>query len=178
MERMRNEFQWNLIVDRIMGIWDSAMSDVSIQELYAKDNIVLIRSVREEVTYGLLELLSNNDYAGNLHLIGRRGDEKYVSEYPGMKIDLFSVDDCEMYSVENTKAHIDRMQADAVCFLYQSKISSNHDNLLRIVECVAFQGYAVSKDLQVVKFDAAKLHSYFRGKAVYDALCEYFYDTK
>ena len=178
MGRISNEFGWNLIVDRIVGAWNDMMSDTDIRELLAKENLVLIRSAKENVTHSLLELLSCSGYAGNLHLIGRQGDEKYISEYSGMNIDLFVVDDSETYSVDNTKAYIDKIQADAVCFLFKSEVSSNHDNLLRIVHYVNSQGYAVSKDVQVVKFDMVKLYSYICGKTAYDALCDWFYETK
>lgn len=178
MGRMSNEFGWNLIVDRVTGIWNDVVSDTDVQELQTKENLVLIRSAKENVTHSLLEQLSSSGYAGNLHLIGRQGDEKYIKEYSGMNIALFTVDDSEAYSVENTKAYLDRIQADAVCFLCQFKVSSYHDNLLQIVQYVNRQGYAVSRDVQVIKFDLVKLHNYFRGKAVYDALCDWFYDTK
>lgn len=178
MGKMSNEFGWNLIVDRVVGNWDDVMSDTDIQELLAKKELVLIRSAKENVMYGLLEQLSSNGYAGNLHVIGRYGDEKYISEYSGMNIDLFIVDDSEVYSVENTKAYLDKIQADAICFLFRLKVSTNHNNLIRIMRYITCQGYAVSKDIQVVKFDMTKLHNYFRGKEIYDALCDWFYDTK
>ena len=178
MGRMSNEFGWNLIVDRVTGIWDEVMSDTDIQELLTEKELVLIRSAKENVLYGLLEQLNSNGYAGNLHVIGRHGDEKYISEYHGLNIDLFTVDDSELYSVDNTKAYIDGIQADAVCFLYHLGIKSNHENLLQILNYANYQGYAVSRDIQVVKFDMVKLHNYFRGKVIYDALCDWFYDTK
>ncbi len=178
MGRMSNEFGWNLIVDRVTGIWNDVMSDTDIKELQTKENLVLIRSARDDVARSLLEQLNGSGYAGNLHLIGRQEDEKYISEYPEMNIDLFTVGDGAAYSVENTKAYIDEIQVDAVCFLFWEKVSSNHENLIQIVRCINRQAYAVSRDLQAVKFDMVKLHNYFRGKAVYDALCDWFYDTK
>lgn len=178
MGRISNEFGWNLIVDRVVGNWDDVMSDTDIQELQAKENLVLIRSARESVTRSLLEKLSGSGYAGNLHVIGRQEDEKYISEYPGLKIDLFTVDDGEVYSVENTKVYIDGIQADAVCILGKLEISSNHDNLLQIVQYINCQGYAVLMNLRTIKFDMIKMHNYFRGKVIYDALCDWFYDTK
>lgn len=178
MGKMSNGFGWNLIVDRVVGNWDDVMSDTDIQEMLAKKKLVLIRSAKENVMYDLLEQLRSNGYAGNLHVIGRHGDEKFISEYSGMNIDLFTVDDSEVYSVENTKAYLDKIQADAVCFLFHLKISANHDNLIQIMRYITCQGYAVSRDIQVVKFDMAKLNSFFRGKEIYDALCDWFYDTK
>ncbi|MBD5503055.1 MAG: hypothetical protein HDR09_04675 [Lachnospiraceae bacterium] len=178
MGKKSNEFWWNLVVDRVVGGRDDVLSDTDIQELLAKKELVLIRSAKENVMYDLLEQLSSNGYAGNLHVIGRHGDEKYISEYSGMNMDLFAIDDSEVYSVENTKAYLDKIQADAVCFLFHLEISSSHNNLLQIMHYITCQGYAVSKDIQVVKFDMAKLHNYFRGMALYDALCDWFYDTK
>lgn len=178
MWRMNNGFQGNLIVDKIMENWNDMMADINIQELCERENLVLIRSAREEVVHNLLECFSVRNYTGYIHLIGRRGDEKYRSEYPGLHIDLYVVDDCEKYTVENTKEYVDRLQVDAICFLYQSSISFNHNNLLWIVEQAGCQGYAVSRNLQAVKFKAARLHDYLRGKAVYDELCDWFYDTK
>lgn len=178
MERTNNTFGWNLIVDRINGILNEVMSDTDMQELLTKENLILIRSAKEEVTDCLLEQLSRSGYAGNLHVIGRKGDEKFIETYSGMHIDVFVIDDNELYSVENTKAYIDRIEADAACFLYHLEIKSNHENLLEILSYVNCQGYAVSRDIQVVKFDMTKLHDYFRGKKIYDALCDWFYDTK
>lgn len=178
MGRMSNEFWWNLVVDRVVGNWNDVMSDADVQELLAKENLVLIRSARECVTRSLLEKLSNSSYAGNLHVIGRQEDEKYISEYSELNIDLFTVDDSEVYSVENTKVYIDGIQADAVCFLGKSKVSSNHDNLLQIVQYINCQGYAVLMNLRTIKFDMVKMHNYFRGKVIYDELCDWFYDTK
>ena len=178
MGRISNEFGWNLIVDRIVEAGNNVMSDTDIWELLAKENLVLLRSAREKVTHSLLEQLSSSGYAGNLHLIGRQGDEKYIAEYSGMNIDLFVVDDSEAYSVENTKAYIDGIQADAVCFLYHLEIKSTHENLLQIMSYANCQGYAVSREGLVVKFDRVKLQDYLRGKAAYDELCDWFYDTK
>ena len=178
MERMHNEFGWNLIVDRVTGIWNEVMSDTDIQELQAKENLVLLRSAKEHVVHSLLKQLSCSGYAGNLHVIGRQGDEKYITEYKRLNIDLFTVDESEAYSVENTKVYIDRIQADAVCFLYHLEIKSIHENLLQILNYANCQGYAVSRDVQVVKFDMVKLHDYLRGKIAYDELCDWFYDTK
>lgn len=179
MGSVSNEFGWNLIVDRVTRMSDDIISEnADIQELLGKENLVLIRSAREETAFGLLERLSRGGYVGNIHLIGRKGDEKYISAYSGMNIDLFAVDDSEIYSVENTKAYIDGIQADAVCFLYRLEISSYHENLLQIVRYINCQGYAVSKDIQMVKLDMVKLHNYYRGKAIYNALCDWFYNTK
>lgn len=178
MGRTSNEFGWNLIVDRVKRMSEGMISGTDMRELLEKENLVLIRSAREAVTNGLLEQLSSSDYAGNLHLIGRKGDEKFISAYPGMNMDLFTVDDSELYSVENTKAYINGIQADAVCFLYHLEIKSSHENLIQILNCSNCQGYAVSRDLQVVKFDMKKLHDCLRGKEIYDALCDWFYDTK
>lgn len=178
MGRTSDEFGWNLIVDRVKRMSEDMISDTGIQELLAKENLVLLRSAREAVTERLLEQLSSSGYVGKLHLIGRKGDEKYISAYSGLHIDLFVIDDSELYSIENTKVYIDGIQADAVCFLYHLEIKSSHENLLQILNYLNCQGYAVSRDLQVVKFDMKKLHDCFRGRAVYDALCDWFYDTK
>lgn len=178
MGKTSNGFGWNLIVDRVTRKSEAMISDTDIQELLAKENLILLRSARDEVINRLLEQLSHEGYAGNLHMIGRKGDEKFMAAYSGMHIDLFVIDDSELYSVENTKAYIDGLEADAVCFLYHLEIKSNHENLLQILNYADCQGYAVSREIQVVKFDMTKLHDYFRGKKVYDALCDWFYDTK
>lgn len=176
--RNNNGFLWNSIVDRIMGIWDDMMLDVNIQELLTKENIVLLRSAKEEVIYNLLDQLSNSKYTGNLFLIGRQGDEKYISEYPKMKIDIYVVDEGEVYSVENTKVFLDGIDVDAICFLYQLKVSPSHDNLLRIVEYVGGQGYAISRQMHIKKIDSDKMDCYLRGKSIYEALCDWYYDTR
>ena len=162
----------------IIQSMDEMILDSSIEDLCTKDNIVLIRSAKDDVMQSLLEHLSHISYNGNLFLIGRQDDEKWISKYPDMNIDLYIVDDNEMYTVENTKEYIDKVNVDAVCFLYQKKVSSTHDNLIEIIEYANCRGYAISRQLRAIKFDTNKMKHYRHGKSIYEDLCSWYYDSK
>ncbi len=173
MKNSRENFLTNIIVDQISAYYDKMFQDSSLRELENKRQIVLIRSAKIEVLYKLLQYLKSKSYSGNIYIIGRKEDETVISEFETLDIFVSTVDERHNYTIENTSKYIEKVNADAVCFLYQKKISDNHDNLLEIVNKYPCEGYAVSRDLGVVKF--AGLDKYLTGKHIYKALCDWLY---
>lgn len=168
-----NTIGLNVIVDKIIECYKSMMVDSSIEELEKKDNIVLLRSSKEDVLCRFLKCLENVKYAGNIHIIGRKGDKKYIQIFESLKILVYLVEEKQKYTVENTNAYIPKIEADAVCFFYQNKISSSYENLLQILNQVNCARYAISNQLKIVEF--IELNKYLIGKRIYDELCEWFY---
>lgn len=168
-----NAMGFNAIVDKIIECFDSMIVDSSIKELEKKANIVLLRSAKEDVLCRFLKYLENENYTGIIHIIGRKGDEKYIQIFENLKILVYAVDDRQKYTVDNTNEYIQKVQADAVCFLYQNKISASHENLLQIVNQLNCGRYAISNQLKINKLIG--LNKYLIGKRIYDELCDWFY---
>ena len=112
-------------------------------------------------------------YAGKLYLIGRESDRQYLEKYRRLNISLFVVDEEQQYTVENTYEHIQRIKADAICFLYQKVISKGYENIFNIINLTNCVGYAISNKLKVVKL--VKLYEYLEGIKIYSTLCDWFY---
>lgn len=166
----------NAIVDKIIESYDNMMLDCDFEELENKKNIVLLRSAKEEVLCRFLERLDRRGYEGNVHIIGRKSDERYREEYENLTIFVNVVDDKQRYTVKNTREFIKALDADAICFLYQEKISLNHDNLLQIVNQTDCSGYAISNQLNIVKLIGVE--RYLTGKQIYMQLCDWFYTER
>lgn len=177
MKNDDNIFSWNMIVDKISGCMYDMMMEGSLSEIENKENIIVVRSAKDEVMQKFLAHLCEVGYRGNLYVIGRECDKKYISEYPQIKIVLYTIQDDDKYSVENTKAYINNLQVDAICFLYQKELSCNHNNLFRIIMEKDCAGFAVSRDIDVVKFNRLKMQHYLIGEYVYNALCDWFYEA-
>lgn len=171
MEKGRISF--NMIIDKIVESYNNMLLDCDFEEIENKKNIILLRSAKEDVLCRFLDCLDSRSFAGNIHIIGRKGDEKYRTEYDNLIISVDVVDDKQQYSVQNTKEFIKKINADAICFLCQDKVSVNHDNLLQIVSQMDCSGYAITNKLSAIKIIEAE--RYLIGKQIYMALCNWFY---
>lgn len=145
----------------------------SISELIKKENLLLIRSVRQAVFEEFIGLLISQNFRGTLYLIGREEDKKYVEQYDNIKINLYAAPEEQRYSLDNTGRYIDQIKADGVCFLYQSKIQDDSLNLLKIMERMKCNRFAVSNQMEV--FELERLERYLAGRQMYQELCNWYY---
>lgn len=173
---MSSEFKgltMNIIIDRIIDQIDHIKEKSNLDELVEKKKIILLRSAKEEVLNMFLQYLDSVDYDGNLYILGRRTDKYLAKNFEKLKIFVYEINEDEKYTLENCGEIIGTIGADAICFLYQKIISVDHDNLFEIMDSVGYEKYAISNQLEIVKFMG--MDKYLEGRQIYEKLCEWFY---
>lgn len=165
----------NIIIDKLKKCYDNMTVESSMDELKLKKNIVLLRSAKEDIFCKFLKNLDDSGYAGKIYIIGRNSDEECILKFKKLDLTLFAIENEQVYTTENTNKYIEALKPEAVCFLYQNKISIGHENLLQIIVQAEGAGYAISNQLNVVKF--IELNPFITGKRIYDELCDWFYEV-
>lgn len=156
--------------------YEDLLQSAGIDQLLAAESLALIRSAKQSVLEQFLNILLDKKYRGTLHIIGREEDKKYLQQYDSLKIELYAAPGQQRYSLENTQQFLKKFHPAAICFLYQTRLHDDCENLLQILQQMKCQRYAVSNRMAVSKI--INLETYIAGRQLYQDLCSWHYLKK